>query len=873
MKQSDTELVRKAVAGDQEAFVVLVKRHQGMVTGITFSILQDVGASEDAAQDAFVKAWKRIGSLRDATKWRPWLGQLARNTAINHLRKITKEKSEPLSDYLPDRSSGPDEMVGAKDETEFVMAALEKLPEKFRTPLVLFYREERSAAAVGEAMGLSEAAVRQRLKRGRDALRGEVEESLGRVLARTMPSVAFTVSVVSALSASAPATVSAAGAATASFSSPVTSGSSVVSTTVAMVKSSKISLAVAALVGVVSIPVGYGVSGLLKRDREGNPGKPLSERVVVENQISRESIVIPPSRVGEEWARLQERFGVEAEAMPLIYEEISLLKDEFLRDALSSLLMAKWVRVDGVGGFDFLRKKKDQTWKVAFVEEWLRFDADVAIAGIQATDKRWSRHLTAAAVELAKQAPDFYLKNFQRLIPRSEESAEIALEILAKYDAVTLREAAVDALAKKKRADYFENALAKAMKQWGENEGATAFQWALDYKGEGAKKAQAGALTGWARVAPRAALDQFAELRFKEERYLSDGGGRDFFFKFLPTVAEAHLEETLLWCQESAEMESLFVRSCLSTIGRVGLAQEPEAFLDRLQSLDLLDDFAEAGMTSYAAQNWRPIYQWLQNQPAGNTRSKLLNGLLEGVAAENAESAVELVDGMPDGEKRSEARQLVASKLVDSASLEDVDYYRKLYPEWSEELVLAAFSRLGMPRYGRRGRQGEPFFPADIEPWLAEAEQLEPEKLPPNLMAALLQSEPERALSWLAEIPSERFEESEKLWLYQRGFSSWVYEREEEALSFLSTVQSQNYYDASALEVSDRLNQRGAPLNEVWPWFASIGDAGKRGEAFRMFGKRKQDFGELTEQVMALDVPENERAQYLTLIRKEAAKP
>ncbi len=53
-KSSDLSLVRQAVAGEQEAFVVLVKRHQEMVTGITLSVLKDFEASENAAQEAFV---------------------------------------------------------------------------------------------------------------------------------------------------------------------------------------------------------------------------------------------------------------------------------------------------------------------------------------------------------------------------------------------------------------------------------------------------------------------------------------------------------------------------------------------------------------------------------------------------------------------------------------------------------------------------------------------------------------------------------------------------------------------------------------------------------------------------------------------------
>ena len=79
------------------------------------------------------------------------------------------------------------------------------MPEKYRTPLVLFYREDQSVAAVAEALGLSKDATKQRLKRGRDELRDQVESTLGRkTLRRTAPTAVFTVSVATAISALTP---------------------------------------------------------------------------------------------------------------------------------------------------------------------------------------------------------------------------------------------------------------------------------------------------------------------------------------------------------------------------------------------------------------------------------------------------------------------------------------------------------------------------------------------------------------------------------------------------------------------------------------------------------------------------------------------
>src|SRR4029077_2123853 len=75
---SDAELVLAARRGDKRAFVEIVARHQAMVCGIALGILGDFSASEDAAQEAFLTAWRKFGDLRQPERLRVWLGQIAR---------------------------------------------------------------------------------------------------------------------------------------------------------------------------------------------------------------------------------------------------------------------------------------------------------------------------------------------------------------------------------------------------------------------------------------------------------------------------------------------------------------------------------------------------------------------------------------------------------------------------------------------------------------------------------------------------------------------------------------------------------------------------------------------------------------------------
>src|SRR5256885_14386485 len=81
---SDAELVHAARRGDKRAFVEIVARHQAMVCGVALGILGDFAASEDAAQEAFLTAWRKIHELREPERLRPWLRQIARQAAPGH---------------------------------------------------------------------------------------------------------------------------------------------------------------------------------------------------------------------------------------------------------------------------------------------------------------------------------------------------------------------------------------------------------------------------------------------------------------------------------------------------------------------------------------------------------------------------------------------------------------------------------------------------------------------------------------------------------------------------------------------------------------------------------------------------------------------
>src|SRR5262247_943784 len=129
---SDAELVREARRGDKRAFVEIVARHQAMVCGVALGILGDFAASEDAGQEAFLTAWRKVQELRDPERLRAWLAQIARNAALGHLRR--KRGHDPLEGALDlaDESPKPDELAVSAEEAALVRDSLAKLPEAYR---------------------------------------------------------------------------------------------------------------------------------------------------------------------------------------------------------------------------------------------------------------------------------------------------------------------------------------------------------------------------------------------------------------------------------------------------------------------------------------------------------------------------------------------------------------------------------------------------------------------------------------------------------------------------------------------------------------------------------------------------------------------
>ena len=205
---NDAELVHESLTGNREAFGQIVARYQSLVCSLAFSATGSLSQSEDLAQETFVTAWRQLRDLREPEKLRSWLCRIARNLTYDALRQQGREPShgaEPLEEIAESPAPGlqPAEQTISNEEQAILWRSLEKIPEIYREPLVLFYREHQSIEAVAQNLKLSEDAVKQRLSRGRKMLHEQVLAFVEGALEKTSPGKTFTLGVIAALPAAA----------------------------------------------------------------------------------------------------------------------------------------------------------------------------------------------------------------------------------------------------------------------------------------------------------------------------------------------------------------------------------------------------------------------------------------------------------------------------------------------------------------------------------------------------------------------------------------------------------------------------------------------------------------------------------------------
>ena len=170
--KQDNALVARAGAGDPGAFAELVRRHQNRVFGFILRMIGSRDEAMDLTQEVFMKAWQTLPDWRPDARLSTWLLQIARNAAIDALRRRRTVEFAPLDDAFEvvDSAPGPEALYAARQRHLQLEQALQRLPTEQREILLLREIEALSYTDIAHALGIREGTVKSRLARARIAL-------------------------------------------------------------------------------------------------------------------------------------------------------------------------------------------------------------------------------------------------------------------------------------------------------------------------------------------------------------------------------------------------------------------------------------------------------------------------------------------------------------------------------------------------------------------------------------------------------------------------------------------------------------------------------------------------------------------------------
>ncbi|MXV74045.1 sigma-70 family RNA polymerase sigma factor [Candidatus Poribacteria bacterium] len=192
MKNEDAQLINRFLTGDENAFTILVKKHQKRVHALAWRKVGDFHTAEELTQDTFLKVYQKLGTLKNPNQFAGWLYVITDRvcTAWHRKQKPQMESLENTSeeeiDGLSYRSYEDEQRENASVEYRrgYIKNLLEKLPESERTVVTLHYLGEMTCKAIGEFLGVSPNTVKSRLQRARNRLKEQenmVQETLGSV--------------------------------------------------------------------------------------------------------------------------------------------------------------------------------------------------------------------------------------------------------------------------------------------------------------------------------------------------------------------------------------------------------------------------------------------------------------------------------------------------------------------------------------------------------------------------------------------------------------------------------------------------------------------------------------------------------------------
>ncbi|GGG07449.1 RNA polymerase sigma factor SigW [Paenibacillus abyssi] len=184
----EARLARMALRGDQEAFAEIVGLYQEKLYHMAYRMLSNRQEAEDVVQDTFLRVYNNLDRYDETMKFSTWIYRIATNLCIDRLRKrkpsysLDAESSdhEGLDGYsmIPSDDRTPESETLLSETQRIIHQAMDTLPAKYKSVMVLRYLQELSLQEIGDVLGMPVTTVKTRVHRGREFLRKKLERVL-----------------------------------------------------------------------------------------------------------------------------------------------------------------------------------------------------------------------------------------------------------------------------------------------------------------------------------------------------------------------------------------------------------------------------------------------------------------------------------------------------------------------------------------------------------------------------------------------------------------------------------------------------------------------------------------------------------------------
>jgi RNA polymerase sigma-70 factor (ECF subfamily) len=173
----DSAIVEKVLGGDGQAFEMLILKHQSKLFATALNVVKNRELAEDITQEAYMKAFQKLDTLKNRDQFYPWLKRIALNLALNHFERAKRvldveneDDDTSFFERIPDDES-PEDILVKEELKKYVRNFVDALPDKLRVVVVLREIEDMSYDEISEIMNIPLGTVRSRLFNARQLIK------------------------------------------------------------------------------------------------------------------------------------------------------------------------------------------------------------------------------------------------------------------------------------------------------------------------------------------------------------------------------------------------------------------------------------------------------------------------------------------------------------------------------------------------------------------------------------------------------------------------------------------------------------------------------------------------------------------------------